>query len=331
MKANTLIKYLESIAPPMYQESYDNSGLLVGDREAEVSGAIISLDVTESVLEEAKAAGINMVISHHPIIFSGLKSLTGQNYVERIVMKAVKDDILLYAIHTNMDNVLDSGVNEKIAQKLGIEKIRILRPKSTTVQCQISCSSLLLDNVYEKLSVLRIGIKEVVTDLGYMVICTVPEHKLSDLRLICAEYHLDMVVVPTKNRTAEIGSGIIGEFDLPLTEDLFLARVKEKMQTPCIRHTDLLGKSIGKVALCGGSGSFLLEDAVRAGADAFITADYKYHQFFDADQRILILDIGHYESEQYTSEALQQLIREKFPNFAARCTKVYTNPVKYYL
>lgn len=261
MKVRDVIDYLHTIAPNAYQEPYDNSGLLVGSYDDVVKGALVSLDVTEAVIEEAICLGCNMIISHHPIIFSGIKRLTGGNYVQRCIRSAIKNDINLFAIHTNLDNVYEHGVNTNIAQKLGLKNVEILAPK--------------------------------------------PE--LSDER---------------------IGSGIIGEID-DISEMAFLESVKEKMGVSCVKYTELMGKKVQKVAVCGGSGRFLLEDAVAKGADVFISSDFKYHEFFDADGRIVIADIGHFESEQFTTDMLWGLLTEKFSTFTAHYTKVNTNPVNY--
>jgi len=259
-----VIQYLETIAPLHLQENYDNSGLLIGMTEEEIRGVLICLDCTEEVLEEAIRLDCNMVISHHPAIFYGMKRFTGSNPTERIVRMAIKNDLSLYAIHTNLDNVLSSGVNERIAKHLGLEVKSILRPKMPSAE---------------------------------------------------------------KSTT---GAGIIAFFQEPMPEVEFLQLLKERMQSEVIRHSKLLGVAIERVAICGGSGSFLMEDARLAGVHALVTADYKYHNFFDADGDLLICDIGHYESEQYTVNLLQELISRKFPTFAAHCTGINTNPVHYF-
>ena len=237
MKVKTVIDYLHTIAPNTYQEPYDNSGLLVGSYDDTVTGALVSLDVTEAVIEEAISLGCNLIISHHPIIFSGIKRLTGRNYVERCIKAAIKHDINLFAIHTNLDNVYENGVNTNIAKRLNLRDVQILRPKA------------------------ELG------DNG-------------------------------------VGSGIIGSID-PMEEEAFLHLVKEKMEVNCIKHTKLLSKKVNKIAVCGGSGRFLLDDA------------------------IIIADIGHYESEQFTTHMLWEILTRKFTTFAAHYTKVDTNPVTY--
>ncbi len=258
-----VIEYLETIAPLHLQEAYDNSGLLIGTGREEVSGIIVCLDCTEEVIEEAIRMECNMIVSHHPAIFSGLKKLNDVNATERQVRLAIKHDIVVYSIHTNLDNVLSHGVNERIARHLGLEVLGILKPKSGT-------------------------------------------------------------------GTEHTGAGILASFQEPMLEVEFLQLLKERMKAEVIRHTTLLDVPILRVAICGGSGSFLLEEARQSGAHAFVTADYKYHGFFDADGALLVCDIGHYESEQYTINLLQELISRKFSTFAAHCTGINTNPVRYF-
>jgi len=264
---NTIVtevtQYLESIAPLHLQEKYDNSGLLIGNGDEIVTGAIICLDCTEEIIDEAIRLDCNLIISHHPAIFYGVKRINGTNMTERIIRKAIKEDIALYAIHTNLDNVLSNGVNERIARHLGFSVEGILRPTFSAA-----------------------GI--------------------------------------------ETGSGILATIDKPLLEVEFLQLLKDRMKSEVIKHSRLLGQPISRVAICGGSGSFLLEDARAAGAQALITADYKYHGFFDADGSLLICDIGHYESEQYTINLIQELISRNFTTFAAHCTGINTNPVHYF-
>lgn len=260
VKIKEICKVLEDWAPLKYQESYDNSGLIVGDPEMEVNGAILSLDCTEEVVQEAIDNGLNMVIAHHPIVFSGLKKFNGKNYVERTVMKAIKNDIAIYAIHTNLDN-MPHGVNLKIGEKIGLKNLRILAPKSSE---------------------------------------------------------------------ENIGSGMIGEFENEIPVEEFLRHVKMNLETGTIRYTDFLKETIKTVAFCGGSGSFLLNDAKQQNADVFMSSDFKYHQFFDAENEISIVDIGHFEAEQFTKELIHKEISEFFPKFALRFSGINTNPVNYY-
>jgi dinuclear metal center YbgI/SA1388 family protein len=269
MTIKDITSHLESIAPISLQESYDNAGLIVGDPDMEVSSALICLDATEEIVEEAKQLDCKFIIAHHPVIFRGLKKLNGSNYVERCIIKAIRNDIAIYAIHTNLDNTFSQGVNSAIAKRLGLSNTRILSPKA----------------------------------IGYTG-----------------------TILPN----AETGAGLIGELSGELVEEDFLKNLKYQLKTQLVRHTKLLSKNIRKVAICGGSGSFLLPVAIENGADAFVTADFKYHEFFDADGKILIADVGHYESEQFTIDLLKEIIAGKFPTFALHLTKVVTNPVNYF-
>ena len=265
MKLHQLTQYLEHIAPLKFQESYVNSGLLVGDPDMELAGAVVSLDCTEEVIMEALNMGCNVVISHHPIIYSGIKKFDPHYYVHKAVIAAIKNDIAIYAIHTNLDKVINNGVNQRICQQLGLSHLRPLKPH--------------------------------------------PEYEQD-------EYPLS--------------SGLIGDLTRPMIFDAFLSHVKEKMNCQVVKYTRPIESSVQHIAVCGGVGSFLLPAAKRHKADVFITADFKYHEFFDANGEICIMDIGHYESEYYTIELIFGLIKEKFPNFAAHCTKQVTNPIRYY-
>jgi dinuclear metal center YbgI/SA1388 family protein len=272
MKIRQITNYLESVAPLSLQEDYDNSGLIIGNEETEVTNALMTLDCTEAVVDEAIQKKCNLIIAHHPIVFRGLKKFTGKNYVERVVLKAIQNNISVYAIHTNLDNVSE-GVNKRICEKLGLNNPKFLAVK-----------------------------------------------------------------LPSPGREAQgvrSGSGMIGTLSKPMSEIAFLNKVKkvfcnaETQNVASLRYTDLTGKKVSRIAVCGGSGSFLLEAAIAAKADFFVTSDFKYHQFFDADNQLVIADIGHYESEQYTKELLRDLLKRKFPIFAPHLSKVKTNPVNY--
>lgn len=261
-------EHLEGIAPLCLQEDYDNAGLIVGNPNEEIRGVLCCLDSTEEVLEEAIRLGCNLVIAHHPIVFKGLKRINGASYVERCVIKAIRHGIAIYAAHTNLDSIHRLGVNQKIAETIGLIETNILQPKPAKA---------------------------------------------------------------TANSTIErVGSGLIGLLPEAMDAFDFLATVKQKMEARCIRHTSLIGRPIKKVAVCGGSGSFLIPAARSSGADAFITADVKYHEFFDAENQVLLMDIGHFESEQFTIQLLFEIISKKFSNFALHCTKVNTNPLHYF-
>lgn len=365
MVLQEIIKALEEEVPLSYQESYDNSGLQVGARSMNVTGILVSLDVTEAILEEAKHRNCNLIIAHHPLIFTGLKSLTGKSYVERIVMQAIKNDIAIYAIHTNLDNILH-GVNAKISERLSLKNTRILAPISNKLSKLFTYVPLnYMEQVKQALfnagageigaysecsfSVMGVGSfkpgdvsnptigkaggkREMVMEQKLEVL--VPADKIPKvLHALKAAHPYEEVayeIITLQNQHQEIGAGIIGDLEEPMNPIPFLEYLKTQMKTDCIRYTALPEKMISKVAVCGGSGSFLLQQAIVAEADVFITGDYKYHQFFDADNKIVIADIGHYESEQFTKELIVDILNKKFPNFATLLTDLSTNPIKYF-
>jgi dinuclear metal center YbgI/SA1388 family protein len=363
MKIAEIIQTIEDFAPISYQESYDNAGLLIGDKLAECTGVLICLDAIESVIDEAIAKKCNLVVAHHPIIFSGLKKITGKNYIERVVIKAIKNDISIYACHTNLDNV-KLGVNNIIADKLGLKNRKILEPKNGKLKKLYTyVPSANKDALLNALFAAGAGNIGNYSECSYSVDgvgtfkgnkdsnpvigvrnnrSTEQEHKIEVifpnyleskiLHALKANHPYEEVayeVITLDNAFQELGSGLIGELENPVEEAEFLIFLKENMQTDCIRHTALLNKNIQKVALCGGSGSFLLPNAVAQKADIFITGDFKYHQFFDADNQIVIADIGHYESEQFTAQLFNKIISEKFPTFAVRISTINTNPINY--
>lgn len=365
MQLKNICDYLESIAPIQYQESYDNSGLIVGDTGIDIHKALISLDCTEDVIDEAIEIGANLIISHHPIVFSGLKKFNGKNYVERVVMKAIKHDIALYAIHTNLDNV-KNGVNYKIAEKLGLRNIKILDPKQSLLSKLVTFAphthaGNIRDALFKAgaghignysecsfnaegygtfkgndLTNAFVGEKnqrhqEPETRIEVLFPSRLESSLVSALKSAHPYEEVAYDIVQLSNEHQEVGSGIIAEFENELSEVEFLKTISQKLHLQLIRHTELLNRSIKRVAICGGSGSFLLKNAISKAADAFITADYKYHQFFDSEGRILICDVGHYESEQFTIELLLEKITKKFPTFAVCSTKCNTNPVKYFI
>jgi dinuclear metal center YbgI/SA1388 family protein len=363
LKIKELITHLEDICPLAYQESYDNCGLLTGDKEKNITGVLLCLDSTEEVLKEAVKLGCNVVIAHHPILFSPIKKLTGKNYSERAIIYAIKNDLCIYAMHTNLDNIR-LGVNNKIAQKIGLNNLSILSPKSGLLRklvtfCPINKAEEVRNALfnagagtigdYNECSFNLDGIgtfkagentnphvgtkhkrhheKEERIEIVY------PNHienKIIQALLKAHPYEevaYDIYTLQTEH--PQVGSGIIGDLGKPLSEKDFLLHLKKVMNLSCVRYTPFIGKKVKKVAICGGSGSFLLPNAINSGADAFVTADFKYHQFFDAESKILIADIGHYESEQFTPEILYELLKEKFTTFATRISKTNTNPVNY--
>ncbi|MEM8966425.1 MAG: Nif3-like dinuclear metal center hexameric protein [Bacteroidota bacterium] len=358
-----VIAYLETIAPRSYQESYDNAGLLTGNPQAEVQGILVSLDAIESVVEEAIKQNCNLIVAHHPIIFRGLKSLTGRNYIERTIIKAIKNDIAIYAIHTNLDNV-HNGVNAKIAEKFGLQQTRVLAPKTQTLQklttfvplenaeavlnalseagagnignyqnCsfQISGTGTFQPNEQANPHIGETGKLERVDEQRIEVI--LPNHLtnrvLQALRTAHPYEEVAYYLHKLENENQEVGSGIIGQLAEALSSSDFFDYLKTQMNLSVIRHTTALDRPVKTVAVCGGAGSFLLPHAIRQGADVFVTADFKYHEFFDADGKIIIADIGHYESEVYTKELIQEFLCKKFVNFAVRLADTNTNPVFY--
>lgn len=364
MKIHELTRFLDQSFPLGLQEEYDNAGFLVGNKEQELTGVLISVDVTEQVVDEAIERGANFVLSHHPVIFSGMNKITGKNYVERIVMKAIKHDVAIYAAHTNMDNA-GNGVNIRLAEKLGLQDVQILRPdREKLVKLAFFVPHEQAGEVRE--AVFRAGAGQIgdydscsynlsgqgtfrpgegtnpfVGKQGELhfedetrVETIFPEYiqpKVLDALFKAHPYEeVAYDLYPLKNENPGEGSGAVGILPAEMEESRFLTLLSKTFDAPGIRHTSLLHKPVKKVALCGGSGSFLLKDAIRAGADAFMSADFKYHQFFDADGQILIADIGHYESEQVTKEIFYELLTENFHNFAIHLSKINTNPINYF-
>jgi len=320
-----VIQFLETIAPPGYQESYDNAGLIAGDAQLPVSGVLCCLDSTEAIFEEALKKGCNLIVAHHPIVFRGLKRLTGKTYPERVVMKAIKHDIAIYAIHTNLDNVYQHGVNAKIAELWGLQNTRILLPKSNLKRGMAYGATAEQQGLFHQAGVYRIN---PIADIGLE--CIFPTAATSAIAAAAIKAGAQWGGVhQIEDHDNMVGSGMIGELPEPMPAESFLRMVKEIMRAGVVRHTALPGKPIQRIALCGGAGSPLLPAAIAQGAEVFVTADYKYHEFFDAEDKIVIADIGHFESEQFTSELLQGLISNKFSTFAAYCTEVSTNPVRY--
>ena len=366
MKIKEIINFLETIAPPAYQESYDNAGLIVGNPDAEITGVLTCLDSIESIVDEAITNNCNLIVAHHPIVFRGLKQLNGKNYVERIVLKAIKKDIAIYAIHTNLDNMLQNGVNQQIANRLGLKNLKILAPKKQTLmhltvfvpieKTQNVLNALFAAGAgqigdYENCSFKTTGtgtFRPIRNANPHIGVLNQDEEVLENRIEVVLEAHLQNKVLKAmrqahpyeevayfltalENENQTIGAGIVGEYDAenaPSEMD-FLKNLKQKMVAGVVRYTRLRGKSVMRVAICGGSGSFLLGNAIGAGADVFVTADFKYHEFFDADGKIVIADIGHFESEQFTIELLTNVLQNKFKKICVFSTKKDTNPVNY--
>ena len=273
-KVSEILSYITEVAPIHWQESYDNSGLLVGDANALVDKVLLTLDLTEKVIDEAIENSFHLVISHHPLIFKGLKNILVDDTTGRIITKAIKHDISIAAMHTNIDNSF-YGVNRVLAEQLGLKDLQILRSQQSAVSGQCSESASVSES--------------------------------------------------------QVGSGMVGYLENEMSENDFLKLIKEKLNVGAIRHTELLNKPIKKVAICGGSGSFLINDAKHCGADVYVTADLKYHDFFDADNEILIVDAGHFETEQFTKQLFADIILKKNPKFAVQISRVNTNSVNYFV
>ncbi|MBP6731244.1 MAG: Nif3-like dinuclear metal center hexameric protein [Chitinophagales bacterium] len=363
MKIKDITDYLETIAPLPYQESYDNSGLIVGDSSALVKKVLITLDVTEAVVEEAIRDKCQLIIAHHPIVFGGLKKLNGKNYVERVVIKAIKNNIAIYAIHTNYDNVIE-GVNAKICERLGLVDCEILVPKKQLLKklytfipvahhekvakavfdagagyignysetsFNATGTGTFKGNENSNPVLGKKGVLEKAEEIKFETIFPAAIESKVIKALLNAHPYEEVAydIVALDNAYAKVGSGMVGNLKKEADALTFLKSVKKSLKTEVIRHTELLTKPIKRVAVCGGAGRFLLNNAIAAGADLFITADFKYHDFFDADNKIVIADVGHYESEQFTRDLLLQHLSEKFPILAARISIVNTNPIKY--
>jgi dinuclear metal center YbgI/SA1388 family protein len=362
-KIKEVIFLLQQLAPLSYQESYDNSGLQTGNAEEEVTGVLITLDCTLEVLEEAIASGCNLIIAHHPVIFRPLKQLTGRNEVERIIIRAIRHELAIYACHTNLDNVLP-GVNAKICEKLNLTNIKIVSPKAgilfkLVTFAPVADTAKVLEALhaagagqlgdYRNCSFRNTGTGSFMpTEAAnpYIGKPSQQEEVAEDrLEVIFPEYLQEKVIAALlaahpyeevafdlyrlENHHQEVGAGMVGYLPEPLAAPAFLSYLKERMQLATIRHTDLPDKPIRKVAVCGGAGSFLITAALRHQADVFITADLKYHDFFLPEGHMLLADIGHYESEVFTKEIFYDKILNKFTNFAVLKSKVNTNPVRY--
>lgn len=364
MKTKEVVHFLENKFPLGSQADFDNCGLLVGDENMEISSVLVSLDCTEDIIEEAIELGANLIISHHPIIFKGLKKVTPRTYVERTVIKAIQNNIAIYAIHTNLDHHI-KGVNYEIAKRLGIENPRILDsnskklyklavfvPKDYVFKVEKSIFNAGAGKIgnYSECSFEnegigsfkpnegsdpfegKIGIRTRQEEIKLEVL--VNQYNLSDVLKAMTDSHpyeevaYDLIALENKNQYE--GSGMIGELENPIDAYTFLANLKQKFHCGLIRHTDLMDKKIRTVAFCGGAGSFLLKKAIQQKADIFITGDFKYHEFFDADEQLIIADIGHYESEQFTINLIADVLSKKFTNFAIHLTGINTNPINYF-
>jgi dinuclear metal center YbgI/SA1388 family protein len=365
MTISSITNILEKIAPLYLQESYDNAGLIVGRKEMTCSGVLVALDATEEVVKEAISTQCNLIVAHHPIVFKGLKQFNEKNYVEKAIMLAIKNDIAIYACHTNLDNVIN-GVNGVIADRFGLTGQKILQPKTGLIQklvvfCPIDAfekvqSALFAAGAgeignYSECSFVsegtgsftpnefanpQLGENGVRTNYNEKKIEVIfPLWKQSDVVRAMVEAHpfetVAYEILSLANPHQEFGSGLIGDLPHPMEESEFLGFVKSVFDLTVIRHTSILDKKVQKIAICGGAGSFLTAAAKSVGADVLITSDIKYHEFFDAETKILLIDIGHFESEQFTIDLFYDILSQNFPNFAILKTQVPTNPVHYFL
>ncbi|MDN3672078.1 Nif3-like dinuclear metal center hexameric protein [Flavobacterium branchiarum] len=363
MKIQEILSVLEEMAPLGYAEDFDNVGLLVGNASTEATGVLVCHDALENVIDEAISKNCNLVVCFHPILFSGIKKITGKNYVERAILKAIKNDIAIYAVHTALDNH-SQGVNKIFCDALGLTNTKVLIPKQKYLRKLITYTvpenSEDVRNALFEAGAGKIGNYDncsfntegfftfkgnensnpVIGEKGKL-------HTGNEIKIeVVFEKHLQSKILKTLFNThiyeevayeiydllndyQNIGLGMIGEFETPMNETDFLPFVKEKMIADGIRHSAYIGKKIHKVAVLGGSGSFAIKNAIQAGADAFLTADLKYHQFYEAENRLLLADIGHFESERYTKNYIVDYLRKKILNFAIILSEENTNPVKY--
>ncbi|WP_299227168.1 Nif3-like dinuclear metal center hexameric protein [uncultured Psychroserpens sp.] len=363
MIVQEVINYLEELAPIAYAEDFDNVGLLLGNKNAQVSGILVTLDTLETVVDEAIAQNCNLIVSFHPIVFKGLKKITGKTYVERTVLKAIKNDIAIYAVHTALDNAL-KGVNDIICNTLGLSNKKILIPQKGTIKklttyipsanAQALRAQLFkagAGNIgnYDNCSFNSEGVGtyrgnensnpilgkkgEEHQECETQISVTFNKHIESKLLNTLFKYHpyeeVAFEVTSLDNYNQNIGIGMIGELESKQETEVFLNFVKQKMNVSCIKHSKLIKDKISKVAVLGGSGSFAISAAKASGADVFITSDLKYHDFFSAENDIILADIGHYESEQFTKNFLVDYLSKKITNFAVVLSTTNTNPVKY--
>ena len=363
MKLFQLTAYLEERFPLNLQEDYDNSGLQLGDPSMDITRVLVALDCTEAIVKEAIETGSNVILVHHPILFKGIKRIGVSTEIERILRQCIKHDIAIYAIHTNLDNHID-GVNAKIAETIGLTQYRILQPKQNTLFKLVVYTPIdSEERVHQAICAAGAGNIGNYYNCGYATLGTgtfTPNEKANPtigeahvptrLEEAKMEYLLEKNnigavlsamkaahpyeevaydLISLENSNTQVGSGMIGQLPAPMDELEFLGHLKQAFNCGVVRYTALQQKPIRTVALCGGAGSFLLAQAIQQNADIFISGDFKYHEFFGAENKIVIADIGHYESEQYTSALLVEIIREKFPTFAVQLTVNNTNPINF--
>lgn len=363
IKIKDICNELELFADLSLQESYDNAGLIVGNAQANAKAVLLTIDVTEAVVDEAIARGANLIVAHHPFVFKAIKKFTGSNDVERTLLKAIKNDVAIYASHTNIDAVMQ-GVNGKIADKIGLKNCKILQPKSGNLLKLITfVPQLHVFAVRDAIFAAGAG------QIGNYTNCSFSSegwgtfkamdgaqpfvgeidalHSEKEIRIefILAAHQQHAVLsalhqahpyeepaydlIALENKWQQAGAGIVGELENAIDSRLFLQKIKAIFGNPTVRHTKITSNTLQRVAICGGSGSFLLKNAIAAKADIFISADFKYHEFFDAENKIIIADVGHFESEQFTKEIFYEIITKKFPTFAVLISEINTNPINY--
>jgi dinuclear metal center YbgI/SA1388 family protein len=364
MKIREILASLEHLAPLSLQEEYDNAGLVVGCEDNDIEACLVCIDVTEDVIDEAVANNCKLIISHHPVIFRGLKRLAGLTMTERIVEKAIREDIALCSMHTNLDNVYE-GVNRKICEMIGMEGLSILRKSKGNLRKLVTfCPAGHAEKVREAIfsagagkignydqcsfnadgsGTFRAGdganpfvgnIGEQHMEKEVRIETVFPSYLQNNiLKALFSSHPYEEVaydIYTLDNEFDKTGAGMKGKLKKPMSEQEFLTRLKNVLNVACIRHSPLRGKQVETIAVCGGSGSFLIQDAIRSGADFFVTADIKYHQFFDAEAKIVIADVGHFESEQFTCLIITDYLKKNFPNFAVRISETSVNPVNYF-
>ena len=363
MRLKELTQYLESEIPLSFQEEYDNSGLQIGDPEKEIRSVLLTLDVTEDVIDEAVENETDLIISHHPVFFKGIKSLSGRTYTEKIILRAIRNDIAVYSAHTNLD-VVSKGVSRKMAEKLNLQNVKVLVPMNEKLLKLVTyIPESHLDAVREAVFVAGAGVTGKYDNCGFTVqgsgsfrggeetnpyagekgklhfeneirfetvLLSHLKNKVINALIKVHPYEeVAYDIYSLENSYHEAGLGCVGELPEPVDENIFIKRLSGIFDAKGIRYSKPSGSEVKKIALCGGSGASFLNAAISSGAEAFVTADIKYHSYFEAENRILLIDMGHYESEKFVTEILYDLIIKKFPKFAVRFSKTNTNPINY--